>query len=89
MNTGQFFDEFPWAIADSGRLHPLAQGAVHHKTQETNENVGLDSLGRLMENGANPHFSFEHPKGLFNFGQLNVGLPQIFRILWVSEISPQ
>ena len=89
MNTGQFFDEFPWAIADSRRLHPLTQGAVHHKTQETNENVGLDSIGGLMKDRADPHFSFEHAKGLFNFGQLNVGLPQIFRILFVSSISPQ
>lgn len=89
MNTGRLFDEFSGRIADSNGLHPLAQGAVHHKTQETNENVGLDSLSGLVKNGANPHFTFQHPKCLFDFRQLNVGLPQILRILLVSEIGPQ
>ena len=48
MEVGQFFNQFSWAVADSRALHPLAQGAVHDQTQETNKNMSLHPLGRFM-----------------------------------------
>ena len=44
--------------------------------QKGNEDVGLDAMGKLMKNGANPYISLQIFEGFLDFRELGVIFPK-------------
>ena len=73
----ELLQERGYAPAQAGTLRPAFQRLAEHVRQKAHQNVGLDSLRRLMPYRSQAQLVFLDPERSLRFRQLHGGLPKI------------
>src|ERR1700740_3530511 len=75
-------------MAESCTRLPLLERFPQHVRQKANQNVRLDTGLFVMPDRTDAQIGFLNTEGGLSFGQLNVGLPQLF-VAPVVDIAAQ
>jgi hypothetical protein len=67
--------DLPSAMTHPGALQPHLQAPPHGQGDETDQDVGLHPVFKLMIDGAQAQIGFAGAKGIFHLGQLDIPVP--------------
>jgi hypothetical protein len=65
---GDFLEELAGTVAQTFAAHPHFQGAPQHQTQKTDQDVGFDPFGFLMEDRPQAQVALADAKSIFGLG---------------------